>query len=233
MIIVGVDYSMTSPAVCVFNGKGEFNFSKCRIYYYTTKAKYAVSKLGFQLSGYLANPPKDNMSRFEYISGWALPPILGADFIMLEDYAYGAKGQVFHIGENTGILKYRMWREKKEYSTVAPTQVKKFATDKGNASKEQMHEAFIKETGINLMGVYECTGDKIINPVSDIVDAYYICKYGYHTYKERKSHGRTTGQTDTGGTNSGNGTSLENRSRTHKTKSRNRKYKDRHKRNQK
>ena len=57
MRFAGVDYSMTSPAVCVFEGDDEFDFSGCRIYYYTDKAKYAVQKLGFQLRGHLARAP--------------------------------------------------------------------------------------------------------------------------------------------------------------------------------
>jgi hypothetical protein len=191
MRIAGVDYSMTSPAVCVYDGGKDFDFQKCRIYYYTTKPKYAVQKLGYQLNGFLANPPKDPMGRYEYISGWALPHILSSDYVCIEDYAYGAKGQVFNIGENTGILKYRMWREKKKHSTVAPTQVKKFATGKGNANKEAMHEAFLEETGINLMAVYKAKGEKIINPVSDIVDAYYVCKYGHNTYIKRKFNSKS------------------------------------------
>ena len=233
MRIAGVDYSMTSPAVCVFDGNGEFDFSKCRIDYYTDKAKYAVQKLGFQLRGHFAQPPKEPMARYEYISGWALPHLLSSDYIMIEDYAYGAKGQVFNIGENTGILKYRMWTHKKKYATVAPTQVKKFATGKGNAKKEDMHDAFVKETGINLLAVYNSASKNIINPVSDIVDAYYICKYGFHTYKERESNGNSNKQSNGAGNNRGGGTSVEDRKRTNKTKNRNSKSRRGHKGNQK
>ena len=233
MRFAGVDYSMTSPAVCVFEGDDEFDFSGCRIYYYTDKAKYAVQKLGFQLRGHLARAPKESMARFDYISGWALPQLLSADYIMLEDYAYGAKGQVFNIGENTGVLKYRLWKHDKKYSTVAPTQVKKFATGKGNAKKEDMHDAFTEETGINLMAVYNSSSKNIINPVSDIVDAYYICKYGFHTYKERKSNGNNTEQSTGASNHRGGGASVEDRKRTNKTKSRNSKSRRGHKGNQK
>jgi hypothetical protein len=54
-----------------------------------------------------------------------------------------------------------------------------------------MHDAFEDETGINLMGVYKATGKNIINPVSDIVDAYYICKYGHDTYIKRKYNSKS------------------------------------------
>jgi hypothetical protein len=60
---------------------------------------------------------------------------------------------------------------------VAPTHIKKFATGKGNAKKEMMYESFLTETQRNLQLELEIKSEKIGNPVSDIVDSYYICKY--------------------------------------------------------
>ena len=55
--------------------------------------------------------------------------------------------------------------------------VKKFGAGRGNAKKEEMHQAFVNETGVNLHSVLTPDTNSIKNPVSDIVDAYYICKY--------------------------------------------------------
>ena len=33
------------------------------------------------------------------------------DVISIEDYSMGSRGRVFHIGENAGILKYRLWKK--------------------------------------------------------------------------------------------------------------------------
>jgi len=63
--------------------------------------------------------------------------------------------------------------------TVAPTAIKKFATGKGNANKEKMQDAFINETGVNLKEQLNMT-EKQWNPSSDIIDAYYVCKYAIH-----------------------------------------------------
>ena len=61
---------------------------------------------------------------------------------------------------------------------MPPTVVKKFATERGNATKEMMYEQFSKETKVDLMNLVTPDKTKLTNPVTDIVDAYYICKYG-------------------------------------------------------
>ena len=61
---------------------------------------------------------------------------------------------------------------------MAPTTIKKFATGKGNANKEKLYDAFVEETGIDIRKTLDIS-NKSWNPVSDIVDAYYIAKYGF------------------------------------------------------
>jgi Holliday junction resolvasome RuvABC endonuclease subunit len=98
--------------------------------------------------------------------------------VYLENYSLGSKGRVFNIAENTGILKYRLWNFGVEYDVVPPTVIKKFATGKGNATKEKMQEFFIQETQVDLKNKLSMT-EKQWNPSSDIIDAYWICKFGY------------------------------------------------------
>ena len=61
-----------------------------------------------------------------------------------------------------------------------PTVIKKFATGKGNANKEQMYEAFVDEllTPTDLKERLTPKAKKVINPISDIVDSYFIAKCG-------------------------------------------------------
>ena len=63
---------------------------------------------------------------------------------------------------------------------VNPSIVKKLATGKGNADKVSMHQAFVEETKHNLFNLITPNRKGIGNPVSDIVDAYYICKSLYY-----------------------------------------------------
>ena len=89
-----------------------------------------------------------------------------------------SKGQgLFQIAENCGILKYRLLQKGYTYNTVVPSVVKKGATGKGNADKDMMYEAFVKETKLDLKKIFDT--EKVSNPLSDIADSYFIQKVGY------------------------------------------------------
>ena len=51
------------------------------------------------------------------------------------------------------------------------------ATGKGNADKTRMYDKWYEETGINLMEALD--QQTLSNPVTDIVDAFYIARCGY------------------------------------------------------
>ena len=62
----------------------------------------------------------------------------------------------------------------------------KSATGKGNADKDMMYNAFVKETNIDLKSIFET--EKVGNPISDIADSYFIQKVGYeNSIKKNKS----------------------------------------------
>jgi len=104
--------------------------------------------------------------------------------IAIENYSYGSKGQaLFQIAENCGILKYRLAEEKYKYSVIVPSVVKKLATGKGNADKEMMYEQFCKDTKTDLKKLLDTT--KANNPISDIVDSWYIAKAYYEKIGEK------------------------------------------------
>lgn len=62
------------------------------------------------------------------------PPAL----FVIEDYAMGAKGRTFDIGELGGIVKLEAWTYKVNILRVPPSSLKMFATGKGNADKNQV-----------------------------------------------------------------------------------------------
>jgi len=167
--IIGIDYSLTSPAVCV-DGK--------KFYYLTNKKKWQV-KISEDIIGYAHKEWTDPIQRFTYISDFVFDILFTTNnpSIFIEGYSFGSKGQgLFQIAENCGILKYRLQEENLPYSTVVPSVVKKGATGKGNADKDMMYEAFVKETKIDLKKLFDT--EKVGNPISDIVDSYYIQKVG-------------------------------------------------------
>jgi Holliday junction resolvasome RuvABC endonuclease subunit len=178
--IVGIDYSLTSPAICVNN----IDDNKIKFYYLTTKKKW-LGKQSDNIIGYEHKEWTDPIERFKNISDFILdilytnPLFDQPDYqIFIEGYSYGSKGQgLFQIAENCGILKYRLQDKGYIYNTVVPSVVKKGATGKGNADKDMMYESFLKETKINLKKILDT--EKTGNPLSDIVDSYYIQKVGY------------------------------------------------------
>jgi len=178
MIIAGIDYSLNGPAVCIFDGKKDFSFQNCKLYFLTNVRKYSNTFFN-NIHGKLFEEYDQECQRYDTISDWVMDIVIGCDQISIEDYAYSAQGRVFHIAENTGILKYKLYQASIPVDVVSPSHVKKIATGKGNADKQGMYDAFLKETGIPLHKIITPNKKDIGNPVSDIIDSYYICKNLY------------------------------------------------------
>lgn len=175
-MIAGLDYSMTSPAICLSDF--DFKYENCTFSYLTTSKKYDIQF--DNVTGKLLDY-SHSIQRYDLIAIHFLDMMLdcGVQTCYIEGYSMGSKGRVFDIAENTGIFKHTAWKFGINVITVAPTTIKKFATGKGNANKEKMQDAFISETGINLKDKLNMT-EKQWNPSSDIIDAYYVCKYAIH-----------------------------------------------------
>ena len=187
MNIAGIDYSLRGPAICVFAGdyETEFSFSKCTFYFITTIKKYSgkwnSNIYGECLSDY------EEPERYETIADWAIEKLIGVDNIALEGYSFGSQSnRLFQIAENTGLLKYKIYHTYTPLDVIPPAQIKKFATGKGNANKDKMIESFVEETMVDLKSVLNVTS-KSPGPVSDIVDSYYICKLLHHQLKKSKA----------------------------------------------
>ena len=180
--IVGIDYSLNSPAICIADDN--FDFNKCSFHFLTSKKKH-IGKFGKNIFGYEIKDYDSNIERFNNISIWALDiihkhkPRQQTAEVFIEGYSFGSKGQaVFQIAENCGLLKYKLHMSPSIlYDIIVPSVVKKGATGKGNADKDKMYEAFFKETKIDLKKLFDT--DKVGNPISDIADSYFIQKVGY------------------------------------------------------
>ena len=185
--IVGIDYSLNSPAICIADDS--FDFSKCSFHFLTSKKKH-IGKFGKNIFGYEHKEYNNPIIRFSNISMWALDIIhkykKDTAQVFVEGYSFGSKGQaVFQIAENCGILKYRLQMSPSIlYDTIVPSVVKKYASGKGNADKQLMYDSFLNHTGADLLKTFDM--GKLNNPVTDIVDSYYIAKVGYENIKSKK-----------------------------------------------
>ena len=177
--IIGIDYSLNSPAICIADR--DFDFNNCSFHFLTSKKKH-IGKFGNNITGYEHSEYTTPIQRFSQISDWVYNVLRDTwhteQLVFIEGYSFGSKGQaVFQIAENCGILKYRLQEYKIQYDTIVPSVVKKFASGKGNADKELMYKSFTELTNIDLKKLFDM--DKLNNPVTDIIDSYYIAKYGY------------------------------------------------------
>jgi len=174
---IGIDYSLSCPAMCIMTAP---NIANCAFYFLTVHKRMVGTVdryVGYEHKEYYTEQERyDNIAEF-FLNKIPIHP--KPPNIFIEDYSFGSKGRVFHIAENTGLLKYKLWEVGLKFETIPPTVIKKFAYGKGNADKQKMYDAFVEETGVKLIPTFSKTG-KLDSPVTDIVDSYYIAKYGYH-----------------------------------------------------
>lgn len=177
--IIGVDYSITSPAAAVITN------SAIKLYAWNGKKHlhWASAHVEIQVIPY-----PDYTTEIERLSKLAkamydevfLRHVGYNHYVFIEGYSFGATGKVFNIAEGCGIFKHMLWNSGLTCTELSPGTIKKFATGAGNAKKPEMIEAFNNHTGIDL---YEIFGKKkglktIPSPLSDLADAYWVAQCG-------------------------------------------------------
>jgi Holliday junction resolvasome RuvABC endonuclease subunit len=178
--LIAIDYSMSCPGICIY--KDTFEASK--FYFFNKNKKLAQKWLGGQIIGTLDEQNyKSEEHRWDVISNWAMGIIRNNDpeHVVMEGYAYGSSaGMVFNIAENTGVLKHKIYKDGISLSVIAPTQVKKIFTGKGNSNKDAMYSTAREKFDFpDLLTLF--SSKKVGNPISDLVDAFAI---GY-TFKNQ------------------------------------------------
>jgi len=185
LTLIGIDYSLTCPCVCVSNNT---SFTDSYFHFLHSNKKYhgqALNINGDDHDEYLTD-----QQRYENIASWVLSIVAPFDkesvYILIEDYAFAAKGRVFNLAENCGLLKYLLYKNGYKFSTIAPSVIKKYATGKGNANKEAMWNAFYEHTQIDLIGVYGSKSRRLDSPVTDIIDSYYLTQWMRDSLEDKK-----------------------------------------------
>ena len=192
--VVGIDYSITCPCACVYahtRARPRIKFDHTEVKYWTSKEKFSGS-FG-NIKGALNKREHDTRYMMEIADS-----IIGFMYececdpqetsVYIEGYSYGGSGQVFNIAEHTGILKARLTESNFQFSTFAPTTIKKNATGKGNASKQEMYECFLEREGLNLKNLL-CETEKAVSPSSDIIDSFEIVRLAIclNTHEDRNT----------------------------------------------
>lgn len=182
---------MTSPAACKWEGdpsRDEFRWADCALFFLTSKKK------SVGVRGVVTGRPMPRWSsqeeRFDSIASEFIGLVSPGDVVLMEGYAMGARGMVFHIGECAGVLKNKAWLAGAVLATAAPSEIKKHATGKGNADKEAVVDALLEKHGVDLRKVF---GAKTAaSPVSDVADAFWACSLLHERVRKNNSPTRLT-----------------------------------------
>lgn len=173
-VFFGIDYSISCPAMCIHEGDN-WSYDNCHFYYLTSRKKSLIN-CG-NITSELHKSFSSNEERFDQIADFFISQIDYCCRVLIEAYSFGSIGQVFNIAECTGILKHKLYLKNCKIETLPPTSLKKYASDRGNATKLFMHSAFQKETNKDFSKLVNCEpGD---SPACDCIDAYYLCKYSF------------------------------------------------------
>jgi len=173
MRFIGIDYSMTSPAVTIITAD---SFSSH--FFAQNKKQEGHAPPHFYSYSYPTHSDLD-IDRYARLANWvfAIAKFTQDDIISIEGYSMGSVGAVFSIAENTAILKNNLYLNNIKYNVVAPTTLKKYATGKGNADKLQMYERFTEKTKTDPRKVYSGEKAKLGSPFTDIADSYWLADY--------------------------------------------------------
>jgi Holliday junction resolvasome RuvABC endonuclease subunit len=183
-MFIGIDYSMSSPAMCLLSSDGSFKNSQ---HYFLSSKKKDLTVPSQNIHCGMHKPYQTEIERYTNIADFFLQVLVAIKEplqIFIEDYSMGSKGRIFAIAENTAILKYKIVQAGFSFSTFPPTVIKKYASGKGNADKDMMYKAFLDKGHSDIKRFYhEKPNAKVASPVSDIVDAFFIAELGSQKYQ--------------------------------------------------
>lgn len=69
------------------------------------------------------------------------------NLVILEGYDFGTRHGAHHAGELGGIVRVDLWEHGIPYVLVSPSQLKKYATGRGNASKSEVLQVAVHRFG--------------------------------------------------------------------------------------
>ena len=166
-VLVSFDYSITSPAMSIWDGKKYQSFVVS-----SEKRIVPFENDQFRVTPILYPIWSSPQERYQALAESFFPYLRPEMVFSIESYSMGSKGRVFDIAEATQTLKYLIWtRYGKEMAQFPPTTVKKHFTGKGNADKERMAEAFFERFGF---WMHEAVSSKVRGSASDLVDSVAV-----------------------------------------------------------
>jgi len=144
MIPIGADLSLSSTGYSGYGESGVISVSE--------KGVERLHLISSKLLDFAQNSPDE--------------PIF-----IIEGYSFSSRNSQAHsIGELGGVVRYRLWDKGIKFIDVPPTCRAKFATGRGNASKNEVMSSVSARTGIIFSG----------KGADDICDAWILEEIGLH-----------------------------------------------------
>lgn len=191
-ICVGIDMSLTSPGMCIYNKQ-----QKTFYMYYFAQRKRDVPHPNKSLSPHcficcLPPIPKannaTNVMRYTFICESLVQQIISdtvVDSVIIEDYAYScssSSAHAFKLHELGGVFKYLCHKNNIKVETINISTWKKRAIGHGRASKYDTLQHVHKKLGVDLLVASQCklkvnkeTKEITVpNPAQDMADAVGI-----------------------------------------------------------
>ena len=175
MIICGIDYSISSPAVV--KATLDDNLDIIDITYISFDSTFKMCKLDSNIVHNVKKNFGSDLERFNFlkdtIDNFMYGDGTSPEYVSIEGYSMNSIGKVFNIAEATSLTKNNIYQKHSKLRIYTPSSIKKFATSNGTASKVKMWEQFSKN-GDTLLQLGHLPDMK--NPQEDIIDAYFIMK---------------------------------------------------------
>ena len=151
MITVGMDYSLTAPAVAVLTPEGQLIHTQ-------HWANQPIHRSHTHRTIWLAKEITTTILKYQPKTVW------------IEDYAFSANGRITAIAEGVGVLKSFLVTNGIEVVPVAISTWKKVLTNNGKADKALIVETVNQKFNLNLTGA---KGEQ------DVADAIGVANYAY------------------------------------------------------
>lgn len=153
---IGIDYSLTSPAVAILDPSGAILFTKVFNH-------QPIHSSHTHRSIWLAKEITTSILNFDY-------PSTRPSTVFLEDYAFTANGKITMIAEGCGLLKAYLISNGFDIAPVSISSWKKVLTHNGRADKPLITQVVNEKFGLHLTGK---KGDQ------DIADAIGVAYWGF------------------------------------------------------
>lgn len=93
---------------------------------------------------FLVKPKTSGVERLNEFYGRALALAPGADIAVIESYSFGSRYGREAMGALGGVVRLALYKERVPFVVVPPNCLKKFATGRGDASKDKMLAAAVR-----------------------------------------------------------------------------------------